>query len=93
MYPRIPSELVVVPNGSVEHTLGATVLMYIFVIKSVVIKKQRIHAHVYTRRRAHAHTKVTNVSKEFGKHESNQRGSCSTSADYQGTWSNWKSSH
>jgi len=41
MYLRIPSELVVVPKGSVEHTLGTTVLMYIFVIKSVVKKKDQ----------------------------------------------------
>jgi len=52
MYPRIPSELVVVPNGSVEHTLGTTVLMYIFVIKSVVIKNKefmRMCTHVGVR--------------------------------------------
>jgi len=36
MYPRILSELVAVPKGFVEHTLGTNVLMHIFVIKSVV---------------------------------------------------------
>lgn len=52
MYPRIPSELVVVPKGSVQHTLGTTVLMCIFVIKSVVKKDQefmRMCTHVGVR--------------------------------------------
>jgi hypothetical protein len=54
MYPRIPLEMV--PKGSVEHTLGTTVLMYIFVIKSIVKKDQEFmpmctHAGVRTHTR------------------------------------------
>jgi hypothetical protein len=51
MYPRIPPELVVVHTGSVEHALVTTVLMYIFVIKSVVKKDEfmRMCTHVGVR--------------------------------------------